>query len=241
MSIEKSNFFWSRRELFTSAGLLTLTFSLNSPLSKRQRAIILGNILGDGHLQIAPNEKSARLRFTHSMEQEQYVHWQYRNLDWLSKKVKPPYETTTKKGYSECIGYTSYQPELLQFHQFFYKPTGLSKPKYRKIVPENLSDYLKDPISLMVWYLDDGTLRTDSGACRIATQSFTEEENWILQDCLQKNFNVKSVIEKWPDNQYNLSIPTRGGHSENFRNLFADTVRKEIPSMKYKVDRLPSI
>lgn len=241
MSKGNSVYFWSRRELFASAGLLTLSFSLNDPLSSRQKAIILGNVLGDGHLQISANGESTRLRFTHSMKQKEYVRWQYKNLDWLCKKVKEPYETKTKKGYSECIAYTSYQAELLTYHKFFYQATGLDKPKYRKIVPENLSKHLKDPLSLMVWYLDDGTLRDDTGACRLATQSFTEEENWILQDCLQKNFNVKSVLEKWPNNQYNLSIPKRGGHSKNFLSLFDNVVKKEIPSMRYKVERLPRI
>ena len=235
------NFSLSRRNLFFGGGLLTLSFSGNDPLTSRQKAIILGNVLGDGHLQIAKNEKSARLRFTHSMKQTEYVQWQYENLTWLCEKVKQPYETTTKSGYSECIAYTSYQNELLRYHKYFYKPTGLSKPKFVKVVPENLSEYLTDPLSLMVWYLDDGTLRKDGGAVRIATQSFSLEENWILQDCLNKNFNIKSVLEQWPKDQYNLTIPSRGGHSKNFLGLFSSTVKKEIPSMRYKVENLPSI
>jgi hypothetical protein len=229
----------SRRDLFASAGLLTITFSLD-PLTSRQKSIILGNVLGDGHLQIRPGEKSCRLRFTHGMGQAEYTRWQYRNLDWLCKGTKEPYETKTKKGYSECIAYTSSRPELLRYHDFFYKPTGLEKPKYRKIVPEALIETLTDPLSLMVWYLDDGTLRPDGGACRLATQSFTESENEILQTCLKKNFGVKANIEKW-NNQYNLSIPTRGGHSKNFLSLFDQVVKKEIPSMRYKVEKPGSI
>ena len=82
------NFFWSRHELLVSGGLLILTFSLNDPLSAKQKAIILGNVIGDGHLQLAANEKSARLRFTHTLDQQQYVQWQYKNLTWLCEKVK---------------------------------------------------------------------------------------------------------------------------------------------------------
>lgn len=106
-----------------------------------------------------------------------------------------------------------------------------------KFIPENLKDYLIDPEALMVWYLDDGTLRLDGGACRLATQGFTLEEHVILQDCLQNNFNVTSVIEKWSKNKSGLYIPSRGGHAANFVNLFGKTVVEEIPSMRYKVKR----
>jgi hypothetical protein len=54
-------------------------------LSERQEAIILGNILGDGHLQLSPNGQKARLRFTHSMRQHEYVKWQYEQLAPLCK------------------------------------------------------------------------------------------------------------------------------------------------------------
>jgi len=86
----------------------------------------------------------------------------------------------------------------------------------------------------MVWYLDDGTLRRDSGACRLATQGFTLEEHEILQDVLKENFSITSVIEKWPKGKAGLYVPKRD--AANFVNLFSSVVVTEIPSMKYKLD-----
>jgi len=137
--------------------------------------------------------KKARLRFTHSAAQAPYVHWQYDQLSTLCIGVKEPYESLVK-GYREYHGYTAYRTELTPYHTQFYWPTGLEKPKFRKSIPEDLSSLLTHPLSLMVWYLDDGTLRKDGGACRLATQSFSVDEHVILQECLAANFSVKSTM-----------------------------------------------
>jgi hypothetical protein len=113
----------------------------------------------------------------------------------------------------------------------------LVKPRYRKTVPVDLHLRLKDPLSLMVWHLDDGTLRDDCMACRLATQCFTHDEKLILQYTLFKNFNIKSEIENWPEDKdkSSLYIPAKNGNGKDFILLFRDTVLKEIPSMKSKV------
>ena len=222
-------------------GLASIIMNLSPPshLSPRQRAIVIGNILGDGHVQLSPNGQKARLRFTHSASQAPYVNWEYRQLGSLCDGTQPPKQNTRERKNrtnSEYLAYTAYRPELKSYHTRFNRPTGQETPKVRKSIPEDLSSFLVDPISLMVWYLDDGTLRKDSGSCRLATQSFTAEEHTILQECLLNNFDVKARIEKWND-LYGLMIPTRGGHSKHFLSLFSHTVLEEIPSMSYKVRR----
>jgi hypothetical protein len=228
-----------------SVGFGGFVFSANSNLSSEQRAIIMGNLLGDGHLQLASNKLKSRLRFTHSIEQQEYVLWQYKKLDWLCEKVKQPYETETSKGYREFIAYTSYEPQLLEYHSLFYRPSTKPGRRFEKVVPENLSMYLTDPLSLMVWHLDDGTKRVDGGACRLATQGFSYHEHEILKDCLRTNFNINAdinkVITKTGKTYYQLDLLTRSGDSEKFVSLFRKRVEKEIPSMKYKVQSSPLI
>lgn len=208
-------------------------------LSKRQDAIILGNILGDGHLQLSSNGQKARLRFTHGGSQQEYTKWLHKQLGFLCEGVMPP-TNIDERGYSTCRAYTAYRPELRLYHDLIYLPTGKEKPKYRKTISNNLFDLLKDPVSLMVWYLDDGTLRRDSGACRLATQCFNLEEHQILQECLQRNFGIRSQVETWNykgSKKHGLLIPSRNKQSKEFLDLFHDIVVQEIPSMKYKVER----
>jgi len=229
----------SKRQLFAGGlfGVVTSSLNMKKPLSPRQESIVLGNVLGDGHLQLSPNGKKTRLRFNHSIKQSDYVKWQYKELDWLCDGVSPPKEIVEKQQYHICRAYTSYCSELTDYHTLAYKPTSLQNKRFVKTIPKNLSDYLTNPESLMVWYLDDGTLRLDGGACRLATQSFTLQEHEILQDTLWKNFNIPTVIESWSPKYTSLSIPSRGGHAADFVHLFSDTVLKEIPSMTYKIQR----
>lgn len=238
MNVNQTWFRFSKRYLLAS-GALVMLGSLSPPkkdLSPRQKAIVWGNILGDGHLQLSPNQKTTRLRFDHSEKQQDYVNWQFSQLDWLCESVSPP-KIVPERQYYKCRAYTHYREELTPFHQLTYQPTKLPNRRFVKIIPENLQEHLKDPEALMVWYLDDGTLRLDGGACRLATQSFTLAEHEILQDCLKQNFNVTSVIEKWTKGKSGLYIPSRGGYAANFVNLFSETVVTEIPSMAYKVKR----
>jgi hypothetical protein len=241
--------FLSRRDILSNSSFLGLISNeVTNPNSKeislRQKAIVIGNTLGDGFLQLSNNGKKSRLRFTHGIKQKDYAKWQYDQIkDPLcigvgSKVVKQPYETKTKQGYVEMIGYTAYREELLDYHDLFYEKT--ENTKYKKKIRPELVEYLKDPTSLMVWYLDDGTLRGDSNACRLATQSFSLDEHHILEHCLDKNFGIKSNTVRWSTDSRNkvtfgLNIPAKNHNSEKFLKLFSDVVIKEIPSMSYKV------
>lgn len=203
---------------------------LSQTLSAKEEAVVIGSLLGDGFMQISPNRKKARLRWTHGVKQKDYVDWQHKQLINLCKTVKAP-----EKSEHEYIAYSSYLSSLQVYHQWMYKPT--EHGNYRKIIPPDLKLYLKDPLSLLVWYLDDGTLRRDCYSCRFGTQCFNEEEHLILKNCLWENFHIGSVIQhhKKKAGQYTLSLPARGRHCHNFLSLFKDIVIEEIPSMKYKV------
>ena len=53
----------------------------------RQKQIIIGKLLGDGHLETA-NGKTYRLKIEHSWRQKEYVDWLYRELTGLV--LRPP-------------------------------------------------------------------------------------------------------------------------------------------------------
>nr|YP_009367632.1 putative LAGLIDADG homing endonuclease [Pseudocharacium americanum]YP_009367655.1 putative LAGLIDADG homing endonuclease [Pseudocharacium americanum]YP_009367721.1 putative LAGLIDADG homing endonuclease [Ignatius tetrasporus]YP_009367744.1 putative LAGLIDADG homing endonuclease [Ignatius tetrasporus]ARK14627.1 putative LAGLIDADG homing endonuclease [Pseudocharacium americanum]ARK14630.1 putative LAGLIDADG homing endonuclease [Pseudocharacium americanum]ARK14714.1 putative LAGLIDADG homing len=99
---------------------------------------------------------------------------------------------------------------------------------------------LTDPLALAVWYLDDGTKRSDTESCRIATQSFSKEEHELLQNCFKQNFNISVQIEDWGRTKdgsisYSLAILSRGGNFKKFRDVIYDIVNAEVPSMLYKL------
>lgn len=90
MDYAKHEFRLTKRQLLAGGTFVVLGSSVSKPLSSRQDAILIGNILGDGHLQLSENGKKTRLRFNHSIKQSEYVEWQYKELGWLCEGVSRP-------------------------------------------------------------------------------------------------------------------------------------------------------
>ena len=142
-------------------------------LNHLQHAVVVGGLLGDLHIQrTTASTQRCRLRVCHSVAQREYVDWKYRVLmEPFCEGVKPPHETARA---GEYMFYTKYRDEFLSYRDEWYKDDG---NRFRKRVPDTIDTMLVDPISLAVWYLDDGTKRNDSDACRLATQGFSLQEN----------------------------------------------------------------
>lgn len=67
-----------------------------------------------------------------------------------------------------------------------------------KIVPREIEKYFISPLSLAVWYMDDGTIDfrpKNHYAYRLNTHSFTQEENIKLVSVLKKNFKVEATVQ----------------------------------------------
>ena len=153
----------------------------------------------------------------------------------------------SKRGHTTFEFYTERRPEFRPLHDKWYIPSSPGSKNCVKTIPPDLIDTFTDLRALAVWYLDDGTKRDDTASCRIATQGFTGEEHELLQECLLRNFDIRSKIEDWGRSskgknkgkvQYQLAIlSSRFGHGDydKFRALLRPFVEAEIPSMLYKL------
>lgn len=82
--------------------------------------------------------------------------------------------------------------ELGELRRLFY-PNGV------KTVPTAIRCCLTDPLSLAIWYMDDGTLDfRELYHCNVsfATYSFTFDECKLLVETLKENFGIKSSVTK---------------------------------------------
>lgn len=70
----------------------------------------------------------------------------------------------------------------------------------KKIVPTNIKSIFHSSLALAVWYLDDGSLKTDCRALKLHTNNFTLVEVEMLKDTLELNFDVKSKLHKQRNN-----------------------------------------
>jgi len=159
-------------------------------LSKDQKSILLGIILGDGYLQ-STGKHNARLRLEHGYQQKEYLFWKTEKLKQLFQG-KPVYlERThplTKKTYKYWRHQSQSTPLLGKFRKTFY-------PDGRKKIPDELEKYLT-PLSLAVWYMDDGYyyLRDKCGYLYLGNVS--EKEANIVSSAIIKKFDIQTKVKQ---------------------------------------------
>lgn len=201
-------------------------------LTETEHNIILGTLLGDGFLQ--KRSLKARLRICHSYKQKDYVNWKYNQLRRLCQRTKSPQIQNRPLGRSYYFS-TQSEKILIKYHDLFYT-SDCDGNNFRKRIDLRVLDLVYHPLSLAVWWLDDGNARTDCRGGRLATNCFSLNEQKILQNLLQKKFQIKSNIVrqtlKKKTIQYYLSIP-----SNSFEQLvqLISTYVNQIPTMDYKL------
>ena len=158
-------------------------------LTPKQEGVVIGSILGDGYLQ-KTGSKNARLRYEHNYKQKIYLAWKvsmlgafFNGRQVFMERIHPK----TNKTYKYVRHQSNSTPYLGKLREIFY-------PEGRKIIPRNLQDLLKHPISLAVWFFDDGYLcKKHQGSYLYLGKVFSEEAN-IAQSAIHQNFDISSKI-----------------------------------------------
>lgn len=192
-------------------------------LTKRQKDVLIGTLLGDGCLEL--NGSKVRLRTDHSVNQTKYAEWKYKifsNIAAGKPRLVKVFDRRTKKIYQHCRFDTLSNDLFADYMHIFYR-------NGRKAIPHDMDKLLKSPLSLSVWYMDDGYKRSDCRGLHINTQAHCLEEQKLLQKCMKQNFGLGTNIHK-QSGKYKLYIPS--GQSQKFCKMIA---RHVIPSMNYKL------
>ena len=158
-------------------------------LTKQQTNVLIGTILGDGFLQ-KTGEKNARLRLEHSQKQKDYVLWKG-NIFGRLFQGKPTYleriHPKSKETYKYCRWQSSAGPVFGKWRKYFY-------PNGKKIIPNDIGEILTEPITLAVWYMDDGYFSKIDRNSYIYLGRVTRTETEILQKTIEKNFDIVTTI-----------------------------------------------
>ena len=158
-------------------------------LTRNQKAILVGTLLGDGYLQ-KTGEKNARLRLEHGGKQKDYVLWKMHAFPRLFQgnpvqlhRVHPKTLTT----YEYWRAQSSSSPALGKWRALFY-PAG------KKRIPENLAELLAEPLALAVWYMDDGYYNPKDKNSFLYLGRVSRKEAVCAQDMLVKNFELSTRV-----------------------------------------------
>lgn len=196
---------------------------MGSGLNNEQKSLILGTLLGDGCIE--KRWKNPRLRIGHSVFQKEYVLWKYnilQNITTREPHIVSEQHHQTGKIYSQLYFSSKAIPELNFYYQLFYQ-------NGKKYLSEEIINYFKEPLSLAAWLMDDGYKRNDCDALRLSTDCFSMREQLLLQNCLDKNFDIRSKIHS-KGKTWNIYIPNN--EMIKVRQLLNPHI---IPSMIYKL------
>ena len=195
-------------------------------LTKEQREILVGLLLGDGHLETQNNGRTYRLKVEHSLKQEDYVMWLYEHFkEWAPAGL---YRKKRSNG-QESVGFTTYSHGAFRFYgQQFYHGK-------QKVIPR-LIDKLLTPISIAIWFMDDGSRKSLRHATYIIhTLGFTKKELVRLQDVLLKKFKIRTTLHRQKTIYWRLYIPSKSALA--FRKIVEPYI-KNISSMKHKLSNI---
>jgi len=182
--------------------------------SEVQESFIIGSLLGDGCIRKA-KKGSYSFRYTHCKEQREYSEWKSNFFDGNFR--------IRLDGVSEYSSKTSGAYEKFR-HHFYHNDV---KKRY---VP---TDIVLDPLSLAIWYQDDGYL---GDSCKLSvnfcTNCFCLEAINTLCQAL-RNVGIESKFHRIKKENHEEYVITLGRKQTK---MFFDLVAPYIhPSMAYKV------
>lgn len=191
-----------------------------TPINDEQKKLILGSLLGDA--SVIKKIKTSYFKVGHCEKQKEYLMWKKSVLGNFVNHVKKHIDP---RGNSVMYNINTISHNELNFYRnLFYENN-------RKVIKRDLINLIKDPLSLAVWYMDDGSRGKYN--CRFSTDSFTKEENEILIDLLKINFDIKSRVCAYTRNNKEYYFLTL--NKNNTLKLFSLIAPYMQNCMKYKL------
>lgn len=160
-----------------------------TPLSDKTRAIILGSVLGDGFLKIHVPYRNARFSFRHSIKQKNYFDWKVSQLKEISSAKNVWQQTKNGHDGWGTVKFR-YQSMALPALTELYR---LTHPHGRFQIRRKWLNLLT-PLSLAIWWQDDGSIIANGRKGVLCTDGFIEEEVKLLQKYLKKVWGIQTAV-----------------------------------------------
>ncbi len=191
-------------------------------LSDFQLEIIRGSLLGDGSLSSTSRRKSSGVRFRlgHVLKQKKYLEWKAS----LFKNI-PYYIFSDKK---------SIRFDLTPLPELYFLRKEMYKRNYKFLSADALANLT--PLSLAIWYMDDGSLvirnkAGDRGRIAMVVKKIHPRSRKALQELLENRYDIKTRLSlRGKNKQPILSFDQK--NTDKFLSLIKRYVHS---SMDYKL------
>lgn len=197
-------------------------------LTKKQREVIVGLMLGDGHLETVNKGQTYRLKIEQSVKHKAYVIW-LKDIfkEWVRQPVLIKKRLSPNGKIIYSAGFGTYSHGAFRFYkQQFYTKDG------RKKIPDKIKKWLS-PLSLSIWFMDDGSWKSNNHRTYVLhTDGYEKKDLVKIVKALEEKFRIKSSLHKQYEN-WRVYIQTDS--AEQFRNLIKPHI---ITSMMYKLGNI---
>jgi hypothetical protein len=184
-------------------------------LSEIQKSILVGLLLGDGHLETQNKGRTYRLKVEHAAGQADYTEWIFEQFkEWI------PGGVYRKSKYGrEYVGISSVSHGALRFYAQQFYVNG------KKRIPPLIAKLTKE-VSLAVWFMDDGSWK--SGKHRtfiIHALGYSRSELEMMQKVLLEKFDITTSVHRQKKKYWRLYILSKSANDfrkiiEPYANLF---------------------
>lgn len=203
---------------------------IKKKLSKEQKSLLIGLLIGDGTIS-----SNYVFKLSHSAEQKEYLEWKVNLLNKLGIK-----NNGIKKYISTC-GYNIGKEVL--YSQMSVIPTikALRKTVYipKKTITRRLLNWLT-PLEIAIWYMDDGHINVNTSKQRSSIQHTIKIATCVdestIEMIIQYFLDVWNIkFRKFPEGKETFSLASS---SEEDYSKFVNLVKpfvEQVPSMLYKI------
>lgn len=203
---------------------------ITKKLSKEQKSLLIGLLLGDGTIS-----SNYVFKLSHSESQREFLEWKVRLLNEFG------FKNNGIKEYISTCGYNIGKKVL--YSQMSLNPTikALRRTVYvpKKTITRKLLNWL-NPLGLAIWYMDDGCVNVNTSNQRASIQHtikfatcVDEETVQIIIDYFLEVWDIK--FRPFKEGKGTFSIASS---SENDFKKFVQIVRpyiEQVPSLLYKI------
>lgn len=192
-------------------------------LSLTQKQYIYGSLLGDDCLKKPSHVKNAFLVISQNKTQKEYVTFKYHVMcDFVKSGIKY-YKDVREDRKGQFSFKTISHPVFTKIYEIIY---GNGK---KTICPYWLKQLT--PLSLAIWFMDDGSTSKENREMRISTESFSKKELLLLRNFLNKKWNISpKIIPSSRKGKFVFFFPAPE------RNKFFSLIKSfVIPEMSYKL------
>jgi hypothetical protein len=191
-------------------------------LTDRAEQILLGTMLGDGHLRLDADSVNASGKIEQGIKQKEWFLWKAKELEEFTNgkiSYRTMVDKRTNNTYETISTLLLAHPILTKIYKQFY-------PKGKKVIPKEI--FLKlEPLGLAVLFMDDG-YKTKFGYA-LCTNCFELEHIQYLRDWLYYKYRIITTV-------FGQNITYI--HADS-RDIFTDLVKPYIlPSMEYKLHQV---